>query len=77
MTDANIQIILNRFSEIFEMNLEKDIGLWQSKRRRGEPIITGNRVMAVFIKSHKDVMQELCLTGCPYGEIWECKKEVS
>jgi hypothetical protein len=74
MTDANIGIVLQRFKEIYEEHLTKEVGgnfITSHTRKLSE-----HQAMRIFVDCSKQVMRELCLTGCPYGKIWDCKHDV-
>ena len=72
MTDANIQIVLNRFLELFEAKISEIKG-WKVTQQQQ---LTVHDSLKAFELARKEVLRELCLTGCPYGKIWDCKHDV-
>jgi len=38
--------------------------------------LTVHDSLKAFELARKEVLRELCLTGCPYGKIWDCKHDV-
>jgi hypothetical protein len=74
MNEANIRKVLDRFMEVFETNLERNAEFWKRTQGQKRNKITVHQAVGVFLESYKQVMRELCVSGCPYGEIWECKK---
>jgi len=77
MLEANVHVVLNRFKEIMEGKMMEEAG-WKyvgdtMDKKKSRDKFSFTSVLSIFEKSHKQVMRELCLTGCPYGKIWECK----
>lgn len=78
MNDNNIFLVLTRFRALFETSLEHEYKLLRGSRQichHGDAKgILREKIYIAYAKAHKKLIREFAISGCPYKQIWDCKK---